>query len=470
VILAVTIVFSSTARANGRFPEAQTIETVPRSDGKTVFLRATFGILVSRDRGSSWQWICERALGYEGQWDPPITVTADGRLWVGLETGLRSTTDGCEVVAAPELEGHTVKDLTTDPRGETVWAITGAPGKTGYVWRRRPASPFERLASFTDTNLMTIEVAPASSRNVYVSGQAYTTIRGRIFRSDDGGVTFHDDGAPGPPASVGLASPLSADAGARPLPANALVAEGPFFIGSVDAADPGRLLVRHLHAKGSDLLLSRDGGRTFTNVLSMTSAMFGFARSVDGKTIWAASGLPEDGVFRSTDRGEHFASVSRHGVLCLHAAPWGSLFFCENSLSLGAPAIAVATDGVGAAITPLVRFADVEGPVRCAGADARASLCASSWPETQAQISIADAAAAAPSPALSSRPRRGSDGGSPAESAPSSKCGCEAVGWSPRARFGLPLTLLAFLAWRGRRYLTVDRPSLTGGVGENVRS
>ncbi|MBA3780037.1 MAG: pseudouridine-5'-phosphate glycosidase [Chloroflexi bacterium] len=58
---------------------------MPSSDGSTIFLRATFGILVSRDAGKTWQWICERALGYEGSWDPPIAVTRDGRLWVGLD-------------------------------------------------------------------------------------------------------------------------------------------------------------------------------------------------------------------------------------------------------------------------------------------------------------------------------------------------------------------------------------------------
>src|SRR5262245_46688717 len=69
----------STAHANGRFPEAQTFESAPGTDGKTVFLRTTFGVLVSRDRGEHWRWICERALGYGGQWDPAIAVTRDGR-------------------------------------------------------------------------------------------------------------------------------------------------------------------------------------------------------------------------------------------------------------------------------------------------------------------------------------------------------------------------------------------------------
>jgi hypothetical protein len=213
------------------------------------------------------------------------------------------------------------------------------------------------------------------------------------------------------------------------------VADGPLFIGAVDPRDPARLLVRHLHAKGSDLYLTRDGGRTFANVLTMTSAMFGFAKSADGKTIWAGSGLPEHGLFQSTDRGEHFEPVARHGILCLHAAGPNALFLCENALTAGAPAIAVARDGVGKTITPLARFADIAGPISCATPDARASLCAESWPEIQALV-------APPSNASDLDAGRSRDRASDANASPAARadpvsparsaCGCEVVGQGPQ--------------------------------------
>lgn len=361
-------------------------------DPNTLFLRATFGVLVSHDGGRRWRWICERALGYEGQWDPPIAVTRDGRLWVGLEDGLVSTRDGCDVEAAAELDGHTIKDLTTDTRGETLWAISGAPGKTAHVWRRQPGGKFERRAAFEDTNLMTIEVAPSSATRVYLSGQPYSTIRGQIFRSNDGGATFSSE-------------------------KNALEAEGPFFIGAIDPRDPARILVRHLHARGSDLLLSRDAGKTFANVLSMTSAMFGFAKS-DG-TYWAGSGLAEHGIFRSTDRGEHFENVAKHGVLCLHAASPDALFACENIAQLGSPVVAVSNDR-GATVRPLARFADIEGPVSCASPSARGNLCSASWVEIRTMISPGTPDAGAVD--------AGADAGAEPAKARRSTCGCEAAG------------------------------------------
>ncbi|MBX3226889.1 MAG: hypothetical protein KIT84_38270 [Labilithrix sp.] len=430
---------TAAASANGRFPEAQQIATVPGSPND-VYLRTTFGVLVSHDAGKTWRWICERALGYDGQWDPAIAATKDGRLWVGLETGLGSTKDGCSFDPSPELEGETVKDITVDGKGETVFAITGRPGTKSHVWRRTPESGrFEKLAGLDDVNVMTIEVAPSNSARVYVSGQPYATIRGQIYRSDDGGATLKTD--------IG-------DGGAY---ASGLVAEGPFFIGAIDPADPSRLLVRHLHAKGSDLLLSKDGGKTFKNVLSIKSAMYGFAKSHDGKSYWAGSGLAEDGIFRSTDRGETFTSIAKHGVLCMHSAP-GTLFVCENVFTYGAYTVATSHDD-GATITPIARFTDVLGPVACDVPDARGGLCGPAWPETKALLEAPPDAGEEP-PLDAGRRKKKRDGGARAssEERSGSKCGCEAVG-SARPRAADLAWLIGALALVLRRHDRVSRTS-----------
>jgi hypothetical protein len=452
------------ASANGRFPKAQAIATVPGSAGETIFVRTTFGILVSRDRGASFRWMCERALGYDGQWDPPIAVTRDGTLWVGLEAGLVSTRDGCAVESAPELAGETVRDLTIDPRGETLWVITGAPGKPTRVYRRRPAASaaagarWERLpaAGLDGVNPMTIEVAPSKPSRLYASGQPYDTIRGRLYRSDDGGKTF-----------TGLA--------------NDLPAQGPFFIAAVDDRDPDRVLVRHLHTTGSDVLVTADGGATFRITLSMASAMFGFATSPDGGTFWAGSGLPEHGILRSADRGDTWNRVATRGVLCLHApaSPTDDVLACENALALGASAVAVSPDR-GATWRSLARFADVRGPVACGGGDASAALCGdAAWEEIRAFVQpragAADAADAADADAAAPRPRStaGDDAGARTPSTPARACGCEMAG-APRApldRRGLIAGVLALGVWaiarsirgssRDQCWASADRPGRT---------
>jgi hypothetical protein len=452
LVLVCSIMPVRTARANGRFPAAQVVETVPGSDGSSVFLRTTFGILVSRDAGKSWHWVCERAFGYEGTWDPPIAVTRDGRLWVGLERGLVSTVDACRVDTATELAGQTVKDLTTDPKGETIWALTGAPDKRGAVWRRSiagadaGAGKWERIGLVPEgVNPMTIEIAPSKPSRIYVSGQPFETIRGWLLRSDDGGKTF---------------------VGGK----NELEASGPFFIAGVDPKDADRVLVRHLHTTGSDVLLSTDGGKTLKNVLSMKSAMFGFAKSADGSMYWAGSGLPEHGIYQSTDRGGHFERVSNHGVLCLHAGPGNRLFVCENPLSPDTPALALSMDH-GKTVQALAKFADIQGPLKCTDEnhqDAGAALCADAWAETRAQITPSVQTDAGTRPKR--RPRDGGkgDGGDSADGGPDgapgrrSACGCSVVGsaekWPDLAWLTAGLIPLAMWSRPRRRPWITCRP------------
>lgn len=438
---------SSTPRAwaNGRFPQAQVIETVPGGDGTKVFMRTTFGVLVSEDAGKSFQLLCERALGYDGTWDPPIAVTRDARLWVGLEDGLTSTRDGCTVERSPELEGRSVTDLTVDPRGETVWAITGSPTERNAIWRRRLGEPAFRRVGEAPENVhwMTIEVAPSRASRLYLTGQPYGSIRGQVFVSDDGGATI-------------TAFP------------NDLAAEGPFFIAAVDPKNPDHLLLRHLHTKGSDVLSTRDRGKTLGKVLGMESAMFGFAKSPDGRTYWAASGLAEHGIFRSTDGGDHWSRVAEYGVLCLHAAPGGRLFVCENTFKLGAPAMAVSLDQ-GRSIASRASFADVKGPPACRG-DGGAALCDASWPAlASAIVRGVDAGdergeGTDDPPVDAGASSDGRDAGtSPASRRPA--CGCSVVGepTSPpdRTRIIAGVAALALGSWsrarRGSRSIQRDR-------------
>lgn len=410
--------------------------SVPGTD--TLYLRATFGILVSRDGGKTWQWLCERALGYEGTWDPPIAATRDGRLWVGLENGLVSTKDGCSIDRVSMLAGETVKDLTVDAKGDTVWAITGAPGSKSFIWRSNVAGAtgetfFQRLGDFDNTNFMTIEVAPSNPSRVYVSGQPYGTVRGRLYRSDDGGMTLKGE-------------------------ANDLPAEGPFFIAGIDPKDANRVLLRHLHTTGSDVLLTKDGGKTFTNVLSMKSSMFGFAKSDDGKTYWAGSGLADHGIWRSTDRGEKWEKLAPHGVLCLHAAK-GGLFACENPFVLGAPAIGLSKDE-GKTVESIATFADIEGPVACANA------CTALWPETRAQV-VARPDAGAKSPKTKAPKDAGADASADASSEPKrSSCACDAIGRHDRldhgfltAGFSSLVALISARRVRGSKLTHHGRPS-----------
>jgi hypothetical protein len=375
-----------------------------------------------------------------------MAVTRDGRLFVGLEDGMLSTADGCQEDREPGIEGETIKDLTVDGTGNVVYAITGALGKPGRVWKRVNGRWKKIGKDYENTNFLTIEVAASNPRRIYLTGESWTTVRGEVWRSDDGGETFVEQ-------------------------KNELKASGPFFISYVDPKDAGRIVLRHLHMQGSDVLVSTDGGKTLREVVHWTSAMFGFAKTEDGKTIWIGSGDPKDGLWRSDDRGEHYEHVNNEGVYCLFALG-GSLYSCSNPYALGGYALGISHDG-GKTIEKASGFADVGGAMLC---DAGASLCGPSWPEVRASIlppedagsaeELVDAAKPATFPTR--RPR--SDAGADALRSNSRSCGCTAVG----AALTAPPWVIFFLAgffplgvWARARN-RVDRNRSDAGPYESI--
>ena len=84
------------ALANGRFPNAQQLIVAPDNPDR-LWLRATHGVLTSADRGKTWRWICEEAIGYSGTRTPRSRVTGHRR---GARRAFRdlsvSRDDGCE--------------------------------------------------------------------------------------------------------------------------------------------------------------------------------------------------------------------------------------------------------------------------------------------------------------------------------------------------------------------------------------
>lgn len=62
---------SSLAGANGRPPITNGVFMHP-GEAETLFVRSTFGLLVSKDDGCSFRWICEQAIGYGGTVGAPL--------------------------------------------------------------------------------------------------------------------------------------------------------------------------------------------------------------------------------------------------------------------------------------------------------------------------------------------------------------------------------------------------------------
>jgi hypothetical protein len=365
-IAAAALASATPAAANGRYPASNALVLSPAgsTNESLVVLRSTFGILVSRDGGATWDWLCEDALGIPAGSieDPSIAITAGGHFVAGAAEGLEvSDDDGCDWrfvedgsprqavsdVALRSSAPHSIVALVSSVRPDA--GARGGPGYLTQVWesaddgaRWSPdGAPLDPTAVPT-----TVDVAASDPQRIYVSA----------YRGQDATRT----------ASLFVSTDLGAHWAERPVPIDPNT-EVAAHVAAVDPADADRVYVR---TQGrSRLMVTRDAGRSYAVVLELTGPMLGFALSPDGAKLYA--GGPEDGLLVAPRETLSFSRASTLPVQCL-AARAGELWACTDT-SAGFFAARSADDG--AHFEPTLRRGAIRAPIACAAGGA-ASECA----------------------------------------------------------------------------------------------
>lgn len=354
------------AGANGRFPNAQQVIVGPGTSSRTIVLRVTFGLVVSRDSGSTFRWFCEDVM-YEPytlsmNYDPPVELTRFGTIVFGFNQGVHALTDGCSSTGQDDLRGREITDLASTADGSTVFAIDGTLGAPARVLRA-PANTlrFAPVGPALDRmQLTTIDVAPGDPNRLYLSALDDAR-RPLLLRSDDGGARVD---ALAPAADLGDA----------------------VFVAAVDPTDPQVVYVRSTRGLGSALLRSADGGARFETVARTADEMLGFAISGDGATVWYGSDA--GGLFRSDDRGRSFQRVSDLPVYCLKQHQ-GTLWACTDWVRRGY-ALMRSSDN-GASFVGALRWEDLPGPPDCPDGTPAARTCSDRWLGFQRQLLFPEA-------------------------------------------------------------------------------
>lgn len=333
-----------------------------------LVVRATYGVLSTHDGGESWAWICEGAVGYGGTEDPSLGVTADGSLIAGMFAGLSTSHDGgCSwEPSAADLAHHNVVDVAVDRQAPSSAALLISDSLSADTYFTRvfrsmdDAQTWSAFAAPLPATFwgLTLDSAPGSPQRLYVSGLDGGTpvYRGVLQRSSDGGDSWE---------TLPIAG---SDLNHMP------------YIGAIDPEDPEVVYARLDGATSDTLVVTRDGGRTWQQVLS-ASSLLGLALSPDGKSL--AVGSERDGVLVAATDVLDFEQVSSLGVQCLTWSEDG-LYACADQDTSGFT-VGVSRDN-GRSFEPVLRLEALCGPLACDPKTSTAQICPSAWPAVRSLL------------------------------------------------------------------------------------
>jgi hypothetical protein len=373
------------AAANGRSPQTNGVFLRP-ADTQSIYIRATFGLLISRDNGCTFRWVCERALGYGGEFDPKYAIAADGTIFATTFDGLRVSRDGgCTWATAtaelPRNDPGYIADIWIDaldiaPTGE-VWIATAESAQPNDVYSSTDGGVTFQPRGLRSPTIWwkSVKVARTDPERVYLTGYqvAGTSPDGgmasplaRLMRSSDNGQTWTELDL--------LASDPPMRFGATPI----------VLIAAVDPKAADTLLLTSLNAngKGDRLYRSTDAGATFTEVLATDDTIRDVVFAADGTVYVAALG----GSFKSTDNGATFAPLPGAPQLqCLGQRMDGQLVGCGANWQPDFMAVGTATPDA-ADWTKIFRFVELAGPLDCPAGTTSNLECDPLWPNLQQQF------------------------------------------------------------------------------------
>ncbi len=366
------------ARANGRYPTAGQAVVAP-GDATHLYARTTFGVLVSRDAGATWDWICESAYGDTTNYDATIGVTANESILVASSNGLWVSPDGCAWSRVSSVGARVVTDLVVradDPRGALAvtsdYAGTDAGVSTfaSQVWSTSDdGATWSALGAPVDPPVLvaTIEVARSDPARVYLTGFRTTgaSTTGFLIASTDLAAHWSASSVPLAPSDQGA------------------------YLAAVDPNDAARVYVRTQGQSGGvtsgRLLVGDDAGASWQTAYA-GGALLGFALSPDGGDVYVGGLWPNDGLLAARSDALAFTRRASLSIDCL-ATSGGALYACSDafvSFPLG-----VSSDQ-GATFTPVLDFRAIRGPLACPAGSPTAA-CAAQWPALAAQLGIGGA-------------------------------------------------------------------------------
>ncbi len=377
-----------TASSNGRDPYTSTI-TWRQNNHQHIVAGMTFGLVISKDGGATWQWMCERAIGYGGMYDPDYAYTSSGAIFATTFDGLKVMRDDCSFVSTPP--GMTfVSKTELGPDGALYYAAAAQEDSKIYkstddgVTFPSSTAPTGTMAGDWWSSLA---VAPSNAQRIYATGYRLDGTNPKVFllyTSTDGGTSF------------------------TPMTMNGITTFSPnsvIEVVSVSATDDDTLYVKVTFEDGSigdSIYRSTDAGQNWTKILSKKSNFgLAFVARADGSCV---AGTREQGAWKAANCLTVTPTtwtdlVDAPHIGCLYEED-GVVWACTQNYA--SPQLNIPSDGYGimkstdlVTWTGVLKYQDIEAPVPCAAGTVQEDECVqkfndmpSQWCCLKSQLSI----------------------------------------------------------------------------------
>jgi hypothetical protein len=370
-VFSLCCVFSALAREASAHAPPLATALIRDADGAVPIVVTNRGLVLRDVENGALSLLCNEALDTSSSEPPQVA-------WLGADTalaassrGVRQISDGgCTVTADEKLGASPSSALATSPNSLGVLFLVTYDSAGVVIWKSVDYSQSWRVThqARDDDYIHTISVASSSApspEQVYATGTTYSPTQERqhfLLRS-------HGD------EWDRLALALSdEDYAARVLAST--VDPSPLVVLGTVALDPTQTASR--------LLLSRDGGVTFSSVLAAPN-ITAAALDSHAQTLWVAA---EDGLYRSVSDDltvlERTSPASRLGCVSLHGT---TLLTCGHFAGLSSPLAGVGASPTGGdTFQPWLDFAKVTSPVRCADSSPVALTCRQPWQDWSREI------------------------------------------------------------------------------------
>jgi hypothetical protein len=368
-VAVVALSASGSARANGAFPDAESLLS-PADRPQEIVLVTNFGLISSTDNGQTWLWSCEQK-GNELGMLYQLTPLPRNRLFaVSNQMLVYSDDRSCGWrAAASGLEGQQITDAFVDPVGGARVMAIGVANQVYSLFQSTDGgatfgAPLIQAPSGDGMN--GVEFARVDANVVYLALRSPDG-NSRLGRSSDGGATF-------------VVRDVSAALG-----------PGMLRIIAIDPQDVNRVLFRFLGPNDQSVALTVDGGVTVTKALTVNGFFNSFTRLDNGTIL--VSGMVQfasvPGLFRSRDRGTTFEEIPRPPSIRALSQRNGTVYAATDNFGDGY-ALGTSVDE-GTTWRAMMSYADVKAINPCLKAQCQATCDAevmlSLWP---AEVCSAD--------------------------------------------------------------------------------